>query len=58
MKRVNHMLTERQIDLLHRLSRESGLSLSDLIRRALDATYGKAELERDQEETKDKTHDG
>lgn len=33
------MLTEGQVDLLHRLSAETGLSLSELIRRAIDNEY-------------------
>jgi len=37
MKRVNHMLTEKQVETLHSLSDETGLSLSEIIRRALDA---------------------
>ena len=37
MKRVNHMLTEKQIVLLERARKMTGLSASELIRRALDA---------------------
>lgn len=37
MKRVNHMLTEQQIVLLEKARKLTGLSASELIRRALDA---------------------
>ena len=37
MKRVNHMLTEKQIILLEKARELTGLSASELIRRALDA---------------------
>ena len=36
MKRINHHLTEKQIKKLKALSKTSGLSASEIIRRALD----------------------
>jgi len=36
MKRINHHLTEKQIKKLKELSEKTGLSASELIRRALD----------------------
>ena len=36
MKRVNHMLTEKQVEELRRISEETGLSYSEILRRALD----------------------
>jgi len=36
MKRINHHLTEKQIKKLKTISKKSGLSASELIRRALD----------------------
>jgi putative resolvase len=37
MKRVNYHLTERQLDALRQKSEKSGLSVAELIRRAVDA---------------------
>jgi len=37
MKRVNYHLPEQTIDRLKALSKETGLSVADLIRRAIDA---------------------
>jgi hypothetical protein len=37
MKRVNYHLTERQLDALRQESEKSGLSVAELIRRAVDA---------------------
>lgn len=37
MKRVNYHLTNGQIKALHRESEKSGLSVAELIRRAVDA---------------------
>ena len=36
MKRVNYHLPERQIQALRKLSEQSGLSVAELIRRAID----------------------
>ena len=41
MKRINHHLTEKQIKKLKALSKKSGLSASELIRRALDEYFDK-----------------
>lgn len=46
MKRVNYYLTERQIERLHEEARKTGLSVSELIRRAVDAMLAKAEKRR------------
>lgn len=43
MKRVNHHLTEKQIKKLKELSKKTGLSASELIRRALDEYFYKIE---------------
>jgi len=37
MRRVNQFLTEKQIAELRALSRSTGLTVSELIRRAIDA---------------------
>lgn len=42
MIRVNYHLTARQIEELRRLSKETGLTVAELIRRAVDA-YVKGE---------------
>jgi hypothetical protein len=39
MKRVNFHLTEKQISDLKKLSKETGLNISEIIRRALDAFF-------------------
>ena len=39
MKRINHHLTEKQIKKLKAQSKKSGLSSSELIRRALDEYF-------------------
>ena len=36
MKRVNYHLTELQIEKLKKLSKQTGLSIAELIRRAID----------------------
>jgi predicted DNA binding CopG/RHH family protein len=36
MKRVNYHLTEKQIESFKKLSKETGLSVAELIRRAID----------------------
>lgn len=36
MKKFNHYLAERQIQKLNALSRHTGLSVSELLRRAID----------------------
>lgn len=36
MKRVNYHLTEKQIERLEELSERTGLSVAELIRRAID----------------------
>mgnify|MGYP000972074422 CR=1 FL=1 len=36
MKRVNYHLTEKQIEALRRAAEETGLSVAELIRRAID----------------------
>jgi hypothetical protein len=41
--RTQVILTESELDLLDRASRASGASRSELIRRAVHATYGSAE---------------
>ena len=41
MKRVDYTLTEKQIARLKELSSESGLCVSDIIRRALDDYFEK-----------------
>lgn len=40
MRRVNWTITERQHQALKRLSRETGLPISELVRRALDKYLG------------------
>jgi len=40
MRRVNWTITERQHQELKRLSRETGLPISELVRRALDKYIG------------------
>ena len=37
MKRINFYLTDKQIDAMKRLSKKTGLSVSELVRRAVDA---------------------
>lgn len=37
MKRINYFLPEQQIEALKKLSEKTGLSVSELIRRAIDA---------------------
>lgn len=37
MKRVNYHLTEKQLEDLRKASEKSGLSVAELIRRAVDA---------------------
>lgn len=37
MKRVNYHLTEKQIEALTKYSESTGLSVAELIRRAIDA---------------------
>jgi hypothetical protein len=46
MKRVNHHLTSAQIVAIRALSRKTGLSVSELIRRAVDALLGIAKKEK------------
>jgi arsenate reductase-like glutaredoxin family protein len=41
MKRVDYYLTESQIEQLKKLSKQSGLSVSEIIRRALDKYFEK-----------------
>ena len=41
MKRINHHLTEKQIKKLKAQSKKSGISSSELIRRALDEYFDK-----------------
>lgn len=36
MKRINYHLTENQIEALKKIKRETGLSLAEIVRRALD----------------------
>lgn len=36
MKRVNHCLGDRQFELLKNLAKKTGLSMAELIRRAVD----------------------
>lgn len=43
MQRVNFYLTEQQVTALTELSESSGLSVSELIRRAIDAFLSKSE---------------
>lgn len=40
MRRVNWTITERQHRALKRLSQETGLSISELVRRAIDKYIG------------------
>lgn len=40
MRRVNWTITERQHHALKKLSQETGLSISELVRRALDKYIG------------------
>ena len=47
MKRVNYHLTEKQIVELQRLHEQTGLSVAEMIRRAVDAYI---ELQRAKEE--------
>lgn len=37
MKRISYHLTIKQIDELKKVSKDTGLSVADLIRRAIDA---------------------
>ena len=66
MRRVNWTITERQHQALKRLSRETGLPISELVRRALDQFLaaqahpvppadpaGEREREREQEQEKE-----
>ncbi len=39
MQRVDHHLTKVQVKMLKKMSKKTGLSCSELIRRALDAIY-------------------
>jgi len=41
MKRVNYHLTELQLKQLKKLSKQTGLSVAELIRRAIDKYLGK-----------------
>ncbi len=43
MKRVNYHLTEDQIARLQAVSKETGLSVAELIRRAVDAYINREE---------------
>jgi len=45
MKRVNYHLTEDQIARLKAIAEKTGLSVAELIRRAVDALLGKHEKE-------------
>jgi predicted DNA-binding protein len=49
MLRVNYHLTEHQIEELKNLSERTGLSMAELIRRAIDF-YLKAQLDEDKKE--------
>ncbi len=40
MRRVNWTITEKQHKKLQRLSRETGLPISELVRRSLDKYFG------------------
>jgi len=55
MRRVNWTITERQHRALKSLSQETGLSISELVRRALDKYIGLVgeEGHRSQEERKE-----
>jgi predicted DNA-binding protein len=46
MKRINYHVTERQIERLKALSERTGLSVADLIRRAIDAYLEREEKKR------------
>jgi predicted DNA-binding protein len=46
MIRANYHLTEQQVERLKARSRETGLSVAELIRRAVDAYLAKSEKSR------------
>ena len=39
MKRVDHYITPKQLKMLKKMSKDTGLTVSDLIRRAIDEIY-------------------
>jgi hypothetical protein len=49
MTRVNFHLTDRQLSQLRAESRRTGLSVAELIRRAVDAAMARAEKPREEE---------
>ena len=44
MKRINIHFSERQIEQLKALSEEAGLSVAEIVRRAIDAFIAKEKL--------------
>jgi len=45
MKRINFYLTDKQVAKLKLLSKESGMSVSELVRKAIDSFLKKAKRE-------------
>ena len=54
MKRVNYHLTEEEISRLQSLSEETGLSVAEIIRRAIDEYLDKRKVSKSLEENLDK----
>lgn len=52
MRRVNWTITEKQHKALQKLSRETGLPISELVRRSLDKYFGFVGEEKLQEDEK------
>jgi hypothetical protein len=58
MTRINHHVTDRQLALLKSLSDATGLSVAELIRRAIDAMLERWDERRGQDKVGDKTQKG
>jgi len=52
MRRVNWTITENQHQELKRLSKETGLPISELVRRALDLYFGSLNEPREREQSR------
>lgn len=53
MKRTNVHLSEQQIDRLDRLSKKSGISRAEIVRRAIDLYVGRADAKREKTQPED-----
>lgn len=53
MERINVHLTEQQIEHLRQLSKETGLSVAELVRRAIDYYLDEVSYPRPSEERKE-----